>query len=225
MPEQLALDEPLRDRAEVHRDERRVEARAELVDHPREPLLAGAGLAADEDGGRGGRGEPDPLDHLAHRGALGDVARVALDLPDLLLEERVLLPEQPVQPLHLLDHEAVVEGDRDEVRDLPRDLEAAGEEPLARRVGDVERPEHLVLEDERERDERAVAVRGEERLLPEARLARRERVEDARRALRERLPRGGAREREGGADVGRRLARIGDEHHLGARGVDAARSG
>ena len=88
--EELALDEALRDRAEVHRRRTARRSAGELVDHPREPLLAGAGLAADEHGRGRRRDEPHALEDVAHRGALGDVARVALHLAELLLEERVL---------------------------------------------------------------------------------------------------------------------------------------
>src|SRR4029077_1484077 len=47
--EQLALDKPRRDGAAVHFDQRPVVSSAAAVNGPREQLLAGAGLAEDED--------------------------------------------------------------------------------------------------------------------------------------------------------------------------------
>ena len=49
--EELALEERVRDRGAVDRDERMVAARGEHVDRPREELLARPALALEEDGG------------------------------------------------------------------------------------------------------------------------------------------------------------------------------
>src|SRR4029434_7435424 len=47
--EHLALEQLRRDRRHIDRDERRIGARAQPMDRAREELLAGSGLAGDED--------------------------------------------------------------------------------------------------------------------------------------------------------------------------------
>src|SRR5262249_19561460 len=79
--EQLALDQRLRDRRAVDRDEGLVAAIRELVDRSRDELLSGAALAVDEYGRVAGRGQLDPAIDLLH----------ALGLPRHLAEAAFLL--------------------------------------------------------------------------------------------------------------------------------------
>src|SRR5690606_14734469 len=70
--EHLALEERLRDRGSVHRDEGLRLPPAAPVDRARDELLAGARLA-DHEHGRGGRSdEIDPRAELSHRVARAD---------------------------------------------------------------------------------------------------------------------------------------------------------
>jgi len=64
VPEHLALDQILRDRAAIDREHRLVLAQAQLVQRVRDDLLAGAALALDQDA-RIGRG--DALDQIKER--------------------------------------------------------------------------------------------------------------------------------------------------------------
>ncbi len=70
--EQLALEQVLRDRGAVDRDERLVGARGFAVDVARQHLLAGAALAGDQDRGVGGRDLVGELDDGLHRLVLED---------------------------------------------------------------------------------------------------------------------------------------------------------
>src|SRR5690606_5299759 len=71
--EELALEEVLRERRAVHRDEGAVRALALGVDRARGDLLARSALAADQDRRRRLRGARDQRRDLAHR--LGDAER------------------------------------------------------------------------------------------------------------------------------------------------------
>ena len=108
--EQLALDEAGGDRGAVHLDEQALAPRAGLVDRARDQLLAGAGLARDEDGGVRARDHRDPFLHVAKPGGrcrqsptpvsrpaelaaqvvavAGQLLFVALAIRDVLEEER-----------------------------------------------------------------------------------------------------------------------------------------
>src|SRR5690606_32272841 len=92
--EQLGLDERTRDRTAVDDDERLVRARRQLVQRARDHVLAGPGLALDEDRGVGRRDALDQAEDLAHRGRLADhlAERFLLGRQDLdaLLERREL---------------------------------------------------------------------------------------------------------------------------------------
>src|SRR4029079_3217544 len=94
VPEELRLDELLGDGRAVDLDERPVRARRAAVDLARHELLAGAGLALDQDGRLRRRGEVDLAAQLLHRRRLADDLVVALDavaqLDVLFLE--LLLP-------------------------------------------------------------------------------------------------------------------------------------
>src|SRR5688572_20348511 len=110
VPEDLALEQRLRNRRAVDRHERLLGARAQLVDRLGDELLAGARLAPDQHRRRRRGGLLDDLVDLAHaRTAADHVAEAAVlaQLPaqDLYLAPRVLplddLVEQDLQPLRL----------------------------------------------------------------------------------------------------------------------------
>src|SRR5262249_30213457 len=84
--EELRFEERIRERRAVERDERAGGARRALVDEARDDLLAGAGLAGDEDGRLGRRDARRVRESLAP--ALGDAdhAPVALRGGELLPE-------------------------------------------------------------------------------------------------------------------------------------------
>ena len=100
--EELAFDERRGEGGAVHRDERACRARAERVDGAGEQLLAGAGLAEEQDGRVRVGDLPDllqnrpegraPPDHLAEVVGLVEL-RVEIDILGLqaLTETRVLL--------------------------------------------------------------------------------------------------------------------------------------
>ena len=73
--EQLALEQGLRQRADVDGDERLVAPRAERAKRARDELLPRAALPLDEHGARHGRHLLDLDHHLAHRLALADQPR------------------------------------------------------------------------------------------------------------------------------------------------------
>ena len=79
VPEQLALEERLRERAAVEPDERPRRARALAVDLLGDHLLADAGLAQQQHRGLRRRHAPHPLEDLRHRGIAdhhtGELAR------------------------------------------------------------------------------------------------------------------------------------------------------
>jgi hypothetical protein len=72
MSEQLGLGERLGDGRHVDHDERRRAALASAVNHARDDLLAGAGLAADEHARVGACHLLDAVEHLLHRRVLAD---------------------------------------------------------------------------------------------------------------------------------------------------------
>jgi hypothetical protein len=75
--EQLGLDQAVGDRRAVDRDERPGVALRGAVDGAREQLLAGAGLAGDEDGGRGRTNPPREVESRGElRGAAEDVGGI-----------------------------------------------------------------------------------------------------------------------------------------------------
>ena len=69
--EQLALDQPRGQGGAVDLDERLVRAPAAGVDRPGDQLLAGPGLAGDEDGGVGRRDPADLVEHGEQRAGCG----------------------------------------------------------------------------------------------------------------------------------------------------------
>jgi hypothetical protein len=83
--EHLALEEVGRDGRHVHRHERAAGARAQAVGGAREQLLAGAGLAGEQDRQRRARG----LLQIAEQGQHGRIARHDAELR--------ALPPQPLE--------------------------------------------------------------------------------------------------------------------------------
>ena len=106
--EHLALDERLGQRPDVGGDERPVAAAAEVVDGPRDQLLARAALPLDQDGEVGVGDLADAGEDLADRGALADHLRELARCrqpraePAVLLTQAVVL-EGPadLEPQHL----------------------------------------------------------------------------------------------------------------------------
>src|SRR6185295_16569493 len=76
--EELALDEAARDPGQVADDERALGPHARGVDGLRAQLLAGAGLALDEDGGVGAGHPLEQGEQLAHR------QRSATEAPEVI---------------------------------------------------------------------------------------------------------------------------------------------
>ena len=95
--EELALDEPGRDRAAVHLDERPVAPRAPAVEGPCDELLARPGLAADQDRGVARRDRPDLAQELHQRRMPADDLVEVVRGANLLLEVEVLLLETLLQ--------------------------------------------------------------------------------------------------------------------------------
>src|SRR5262249_48954931 len=88
--EELALDQPARQRGAVDLDERPAAARAPRVDRARDQLLSAAGLAEDEDRGVRRRHQIDLLEGVRQRAALPDDLLEVVDGLNLVLEVEVL---------------------------------------------------------------------------------------------------------------------------------------
>ena len=117
MAEELALEQRLGHRGAIDRDEGPPHALAALVDGARDELLAGAGLAGDEDRHVGVRDARDEVVDARHRARAADDLLGRRDAPDLLAEAPHLARQRAVserareRDLQLLD----VEGLGDEV--------------------------------------------------------------------------------------------------------------
>src|SRR5207249_9391406 len=81
--EELALEEALGERGTVDGDEESLAARTGGVDRPRHQLLAGAGLALDEDRRPRRADARDQVEHGAQRGAVADHLVRPLDLAQI----------------------------------------------------------------------------------------------------------------------------------------------
>src|SRR5262245_1499168 len=90
VPEQLRLEELLRDRPAVDGDEHALRTAAAPVQGPRHHLLAGAALARDEHGAVGVGHALDQLQHAAQRRARADQVLEAVAALELALQQPVL---------------------------------------------------------------------------------------------------------------------------------------
>src|SRR3954467_5820314 len=88
--EELVLDERLRDRGAVQRDERLSHPRGELMQRAREKLFARSALAEQQHGGVTGRDALQLARHRLHCGALAEDARESNALRMLLFQQDVL---------------------------------------------------------------------------------------------------------------------------------------
>ena len=88
--EELALDERAGERGAVDRDERTVAAGAARVDRARDELLAGPGLAREEDGRSRRRDLLDEVEHVAEGRAPSDDLAEAVDAAGVIAEHDVL---------------------------------------------------------------------------------------------------------------------------------------
>ena len=104
--------------------ERLAGARRVVVDRVRDELLAGAGLAADEDGRGARRRLRDLLVQLLHRPAVADDVLQLVAALQLALELRVLVEKPPALGLdEALDAESLPEEGRDDREERRRALE------------------------------------------------------------------------------------------------------
>ena len=94
--EQLRLEQRFRNRAAVERDEAVHAPRAVVMNRARDDLLAGAGLAGDEDRAVGRRDGLEQLKQPRHRAALADDAFEAIPLLELRAQVRVLGFQPPL---------------------------------------------------------------------------------------------------------------------------------
>ena len=147
--------------------------------------------------------------------ALRHVAVVALDLADLVLEERVLPVEQPVEPLHLPSIRLLWSAMATRRATCRATSKQQASSPSAGGWAMSRVPSGFPLEDEGEGDEGAVAERGEEP-PPRGSGGRRARADRPRRG-RGRRGRARPRTRPGRTRCRARggVPGIGDEHDLG----------
>src|SRR5262249_42250567 len=94
VPEELALEQVLRDRTAVDRHERQVLAVRSLMDRTRDELFADAALAVDEDRGLEVGDLRDRAEDVRHRRALREDRFELRLFLDLLLERAVLAAER-----------------------------------------------------------------------------------------------------------------------------------
>src|SRR5690606_4558607 len=158
VPEELALEQLVRDRRAVDLDERTLAARAARVDHVRDELLADARFALDQHARARLRDGLEPREHLLERKALADdPAEVHRDLNllpevvalalELFPEARVLLERRSKLTLGLIPLRHVL--GRDQQRDdvaLLVPLGASGQQNLDDLAGLRDERSRLVLE-------------------------------------------------------------------------------
>ena len=112
MAEQLRLEQRLGNRRAVHLDERHGALRAAIVDRAGDELLAGAGLAEDQDRALGFGHQLGAPDHLFHRPAAADDA-VVVELLVALAEQVAVLGAQPLMVERAPDdHQQLVDLER-----------------------------------------------------------------------------------------------------------------
>ena len=88
-------------------------APAELMKGAGDQFLAGAGFALDQDGGIGGRGGLDLLQHVAQRGAGADDFAKAVLAADFFFEVHLFALDALAQGVDLLESQGVFDGDGD----------------------------------------------------------------------------------------------------------------
>src|SRR5690606_18483663 len=124
VPEELALEELVRNRRAVDLDQRPVRPRAPGMDHVRDELLADTGFALDQHAGVRLRDGLEAREHLLQRRALADdpaevhrhldlLAEVVALALELFPEPRVLLERGPELPLGLVPLGHVLRGDEE----------------------------------------------------------------------------------------------------------------
>ena len=110
VPEQFALEESRRERRHAHPDERAFASGTEIVNRARDQLLAGPGLAEEQDGAVGPRHGLDSFQDLQQRRTRAD------NVPELLakLEFKILLfvGQLGVETGHPFVRPRVLDGDR-----------------------------------------------------------------------------------------------------------------
>jgi hypothetical protein len=121
--EELALDQPGRDRRAVDLRQRPVLARALVVDGAGDQLLAGASLPGDEDGGVGRGDALNSTQHRQQRVAAADHLREVVLVVNLLLQVGVLVLQARLQRRDLLVGRHVLDGQGD----LPGDVLQEGD--------------------------------------------------------------------------------------------------
>ena len=172
VPEQLALEQPGRNRRTVDLDERPLTALAQIVQRTRDQFLAGAGLAEDEHRRVGRRHRLDLMeDALQRRRVADDLLEVVLG-PDLVLEVHLLRRKPVSQVGDLLIRERILDQERDLLRHRGEELRLVGtERRRATKPADVQRSEAPIVNRERQRADRLDTFGEQEtRDLPRQRL-------------------------------------------------------
>ena len=122
MSEQLALDQPCRDRAAVDFHERMLVTRAAAVDGARHQFLAGAGFAEDQDRRVGRRDAIDRAQRRQESGAVADNLLEIVFVGNLFSQIDVLAFELRLQPADFFVLAHVFDRERQLVRDFPQQL-------------------------------------------------------------------------------------------------------
>ena len=131
VPEQLRLEQRLRNRRAIDLDERHVALRAAVVDRARDQFLPGAGLAGNEHRALGCGNELRTADDLFHRPAAADDA-VVVELLVTFAEQVAVLGSQPLMVERPAD-------DDEELVDLERLLQVVESAELHRLDGAFDR--------------------------------------------------------------------------------------
>ena len=164
MAEQLRLDEGLRERRAVHRDERPVGARARLMDRPRQHLLPGPALAGEQHRRPGGGDLAGVVDRRQEPGRPADDGVEPEALVERGPQRRHLPLERPgfrlggAQPLLVLGQPLVLDLERERHGDHARDFGVGFVVPVRTRRHEEQDAAHALAEEDRYVERRAVAV-------------------------------------------------------------------
>ena len=112
VPEQLRLEQRVRNGAAVDRHQPLVAARTVVVDGARHQFLARAGLAGDQNRARRAGHGLEELEEIAHRTTASDDALEPIPIPELRPEVLVLGLQPPLLQRRRQDVQQVVEGER-----------------------------------------------------------------------------------------------------------------